>query len=174
MIIEEDAYLEHFGVKGMKWGVIRQKYRKSRAKSARRNASLQKKVNRMNPNLANAAAARQSQRIADRATRWEKGTPTKADKFHRAASAAFAAGLGGVIVASIISSHGQTPSSRIPHSSFGKSTVEQAIRNEHASQLSSLKRMHQEGKMDSDQFKKFSASLAKRYDRKVAEALLNQ
>ncbi len=172
MIIEESAYLEHFGVKGMKWGVIRQRYRKAHARSTQKRASVYKNIASRDPSIHNKSMARTAQQKADRAKRWEAGKPTRLDKAHRAVSAAWVVAIGGVVTAAIISEHGRTPTRDLPRPSrVTKSSVEQMIRNEHATQLSSLTRMHKEGKMDADQFKKFSESLAKRYDRKIAEAL---
>ncbi len=64
----------------------------------------------------------------------------------------------------------KTKNIRPPSSSKAKSVAD-LINDRRNVEVSSLTRMHKEGKMDADQFKNFSTILNARYDRKVAEAL---
>jgi hypothetical protein len=161
-------FLEHYGKKGMQWGV-RQKFRNQRAKSTQKQATLKKGIAQRKPTPLNKAAANKAQKTADRAKRWEKGKPTKTDKRHRAVSASVLGVVGAYVALSIVASFGNRPVSSLPKTPSPK--VGDIIRQEHATQLSSLTRMHKEGKMDAAQFKKFSETLGKRYDRKLAEVL---
>lgn len=166
-----DDYLSHYGKKGMKWGV-RQKFRDQRAKSTQKKATLKKGVAQRNPTTMNKAEARNAQATADSAKRWAKGTPTKTDKRNRrdkAVTAGVLLAAGVYLTAGLVSAYGNRTVSSLPKTPSPK--VGDFIRQEHATQLSSLTRMHKEGKMDAAQFKKFSETLGKRYDRKLAEAL---
>jgi len=169
MIIDESTYLEHYGQKGMKWGVRKQKHLVNRAKRAQKAANFNKRMAKVNPNAINDQAAKRSQVKADRFKRRAQGKETGADKAIRAVHGAVYVSAGALVVASIMSSHGKTPVNRIPKKPV--SGVEATIRQAHAVKLSSLTRMHAEGKMDAAQFKNFSEALAARYDRKVVDAL---
>ena len=125
-----EEFLEHFGVKGMRWGI--------------RNES--KKVV-LSPK--------------DRAKKRDRNIK----RVHKVATTVAA----GLYIAALLSSSGNQKASTIkPPRSKSVSDLINARRNV---EISSLTRMHKEGKMDADQFKNFSTILNARYDRKVAEAL---
>ncbi|MBA2727659.1 MAG: hypothetical protein H0U49_05750 [Parachlamydiaceae bacterium] len=56
MIIEEDIYLEHFGVKGMQWGVRNTSGSKSKSKPKLTAAELRARKKRINSNVNKALA----------------------------------------------------------------------------------------------------------------------
>ncbi len=75
-----------------------------------------------------------------------------------------------MFVASILSSsEGQQRASTVKPSRA--KSVTDIINDRRNVEVSSLTRMHKEGKMDADQFKNFSTILNARYDRKIAEAI---
>ncbi len=141
MIIDEDIYLEHWGVKGMKWGI-------------RNNQSSNKKVSK---------TGSKSKKLTPMQIREKRIKTLNKVVFGITAT---------LYVASILSSLGNHKTSTIkPPKAPKAKSVADFINDRRNVEVSSLKRMHAEGKMDADQFKNFSTILNARYDRKVADAL---
>lgn len=146
-----DDVLEHFGVKGMRWGV-----------QTKRSFSSGK--------------SRQKRTAAQRKSRQERINKVVSGTILTAVAASYAV--------SIITTLGMTKTHDIPSwgsSDFGGSSSGSSyqsrtrsptdiINQERDTQMSSLRRMHTEGKMDDAQLQNFQTKLNARYDRRVAEA----
>lgn len=134
MIIEESIYLEHFGIKGMRWGVKNKKTSVSKPK---------KKLTKEQRQMRNISRALIGIKLV----------------------------AGAMFLAAALS---DKRANTIPKNrSYKSPSVEQVIRNTQKTQVSSLTRMHKEGKMDAEQYKNFKKILDARFDRKVADALKN-
>lgn len=184
--VEVDAFLEHFGVKGMHWGV-RNKSFVSVQKQRRLNKYGDKKSGKP---LTKAQKTARRERIGERAK-----------------LISMTALIGGYIALNILAARGQTKvsdtrfKSAFDEETFrdsarnawrarggfdggtgstgraraaasaarGERAVRDIINSERANQSASLLRMHQEGKMDAQQYKNFLKKLNIRYDRKLAD-----
>jgi hypothetical protein len=148
-----DAFLEHHGVKGMKWGVRRSIniQRQRRAKKygdkskkpltlAQKRARHERNIGRASVGLRIAAGTLVAATLLARA----KAGPNIPNDFR----------LGG--------DGGKTFAK-------GAKTAKDIINAERDSQLSSLIRTHKEGHIDKDQLTNFMKILNARYDRKLAD-----
>ncbi len=173
---EVEEFLEHFGVKGMRWGV--------QNRSLRKEAGRQEHINRLKK-ISDGTATREERA----AVRKKTGTTTKPranrelqnpketkmlinnkrnQKVRDVATGLVVAAW----VASLFISNAKLKTSNIrPPSSTKAKSVANLINDRRNVEVSSLTRMHKEGKMDDDQLKNFSKILNARYDRKIAEAL---
>lgn len=187
-MIDEDVedFLAHYGIKGMHWGI-----RNSRptSVSAETIAKREKKAKNFDKRAARAQRSLDildtktprsplhAQQMADtrqtllnRKARAEKDAARKrAGKLTSTQRKDLAIGgaVLGLFVAAMIADN--KPMRDIPKKRSG--SVEDLIRQTQDEQMYSLRRMHQEGKMDKAQFEAFSKKLNERYDRKVADAL---
>ncbi len=151
MIIDEDIYLEHFGVKGMRWGVSNERSTDNSDKP---------------PLTAKEKAKEKKERSEKR-----KKTVGKV------AYGVFVA----VYLASFLSEFGDTRTSTIPPRGSSRpprpprapraKSVSDIINARRDTEVSSLRRMHREGHMDDDQLVNFKRILNARYDRRIADAL---
>lgn len=92
MIIEEEYYLEHFGVKGMKWGVRRQRRVERLARAGQKNSPYATRT-RASQNLGpvdlirgrgvRGGAARKAVRVQGQLDRYNRGKATTMDKIKR-------------------------------------------------------------------------------------------
>ena len=133
MIINEDVYLEHYGVKGQKWGVRNNKSKTplTAAQRRKRNTRIVKAVN------------------------YALVAVWVASFFSSTSSSTSNSGGGSYKQATKM-----PPQKAKSASDF--------INDRRNVEVASLKRMHKEGKMDSQQAEKFLKILNDRYDRKVA------
>jgi hypothetical protein len=69
VIIDEEAYLEHYGVKGMQWGVRRENRRASRERNRKRNMTARTKAK----NAGRANAKTHAQRVDEARRRIDSG-----------------------------------------------------------------------------------------------------
>lgn len=165
MIIDEDIYIEHFGVKGMRWGVrnerstARQRY-KQRNRERRETHKLNKYGDDRFPLTAKQRRARQERTVK---------------RVRNGALLAFAAiqVAGAVSVGREFSrqrASSRSSGSRASTAAKGAKSVADIINAERDHQISSLRRTHTEGHIDSEQLENFLKILNKRYDRKLFEA----
>lgn len=139
MIVDEDIYLEHYGKKGMQWGV-RNKSNKPKPTAKEKRAKSKKRKETVN----------------------------------KVASGVITAVMVAGYVSSILAATGGTKTSNIrPPKPARAKSVTDLINDRRKTEVSSLLRMHREGKMDSEQLSNFSRILNARYDRKVADAIKN-
>lgn len=148
MIIDEEVYLEHFGVKGMKWGVRNF-----------RNTQKKRKLNKYGDKKAKPLTKSQKESRKDR-------TITRAIIGTRMA-------VGAAFVAAMYASRDKgklPPGFRLRDDGPGARTATQIINAERNTQISSLKRTFREGHIDKTQLQNFKEVLNKRYDRRIREA----
>lgn len=143
MIIEEELYLEHYGKKGMQWGV-------RTAKTAGRGVKTGAQ-----------ATGRGTKRAAKATGKFIKDDPK------RAAFIGFGLVYAGVLIA------GALGQKSVDSPGFGTKTqsVSDLINQERDHKVSSIIRTHKEGHIDKDQMNKFLNTLNKRYDQKLHDAL---
>ena len=179
MIVDEEVYLGHHGVKGMHWGV---RNFINTQKKRRLNKYGDKSVKPLTKAQKQARSDRRIQRariagvsvllgtyvtlniLAANANRKASETRFKdafdEERFKDAFRNARRGGFGG---------GGSTGRARAAASAArGERAVKDIINSERASQAASLLRMHQEGKMDAQQHAAFLKKLNLRYDRKIA------
>lgn len=159
-----EEFLEHHGVKGMKWGV-RKKYLNFRANDAQRVANRAKAASELQPNVFTARGARKTQDTADRLQRRVDGKETKQDRNVRYAKNAVA---GALIAGLLITAVGAEKTSSLPKKP--SNSVVDVLKRTQSEQMSSLTRTFKEGHMNEAQYKQFAKSLNDRYARKIAEA----
>lgn len=149
MIIEEKVYLEHFGKKGMHWG-IRNKKPKPTLTAAQRQKRRERRVNTGVTVLKVAiiaawVAAFLGTKGKTKATSYKSYTNSNSYK-------------------QSYKQHARTSSSKVK-------SAKDLINDRRNVEVASLKRMHTEGKMDAAQQENFLKILNARYDRKVAAAI---
>lgn len=155
MIVDEEVYLGHHGVKGQKWGVRRQ-----RLKEARKRQNIKTYGDKTKPHTK-----------AQREARQERNTRRVRTGARVAIGAAY-------VAASIARKQAfkeneerlRAGGSSTHTTARGAKTVKDILNSERDVKVSSLKRMHAEGKMDDNQAKNFLKILNDRYDRKIADA----
>lgn len=174
---EVDEFLEHYGVKGMQWGVrtggklgrAHQKHLNNKASRLQKSAADQEALIDHYPNDPGVRyMAKKARSRADRATRRAEGNETGKDKAIRYASNATKVAMGAAFISLAIKAHSETKVSAARPKHVDEAA--DLLHREYEKQLYSLRRMHQEGKMDADQFKRFSETLGNRYARKIADA----
>ncbi len=139
MIVDEEIYLEHYGKKGMQWGV-RNKSNKTPLTAKEKKQKRQKRI--------------------------DKGAQIVGTALYAAVVLSY--------VSHILNISGGTRTSNIrPPKPERAKSVTDLINDRRSTEVSSLLRMHREGKMDSEQYSNFSRILNARYDRKVADAIRN-
>lgn len=155
-----DDVLEHFGVKGMHWGVRKKRPKPTAAQRRAKTAQRQKVAGRV---LLGIAAAAYAVSILDAVGNTRvSDIPPHSDPFassfrnnrdySRARSNYDRATSGG-------SGRPRSPRS-----------AADLINQERDTQISSLRRTHREGHLDAEQLRIFEEKLNRRYDRRVAEA----
>jgi hypothetical protein len=99
MIIDEDVYLEHFGTKGMKWGVRRERRLQALQRAGTKGGPLASKVRVITPRFGNlgpidflrgrgitGGSARKAKRLSGQLTRFKTGHATVPDLVKRYSS----------------------------------------------------------------------------------------
>lgn len=146
MIIDEEIYLEHFGVKGMRWGVRKQR-RLRKYGDRSKGLTKQQKQNRRQRNFNRASAGLRvavgAIVVASMFSAADTGPPrTNSSSYTRTAKA-------------------------------GVKSSKDIINESRNVKIAALRKTFKEGHIDKDQLSKFESAINKRYDRKVAEALKN-
>jgi len=157
---EVEDFLEHVGVKGMKWGT--------------RKSSSDKNNNQGSKSSTKPPLTAKQKKEKDR---------KKQEIFNKVLSAGVATVYAAMFISSIlVSAENQKfkdQNARNQNSRNQKTNITRPPKPKSAAdiindrrnvEVSSLKRMHREGKMDADQLKNFSTILNARYDRKVDAA----
>jgi hypothetical protein len=147
MLIEEDRYLEHYGVMGMKWGIRNDQRSQGSNKVASKSTSKSKPKKRK---LTSKQKAARNIKITN--------------------AAIYGIGAAMMVGAILTSSAGQQRASTV-RPPRAKSAVD-LINARRNTEVSSLIRMRREGHMDDDQLKNFKSILNARYDRRVMESKL--
>lgn len=189
MIIDEEVYLEHFGVKGMKWGVYNKRRiqkrtvrRENRAKPYdKQAASIQGKIEKLNlktPKTDRGRAGQAERRknlvrnkeLATKNARLKrKGKLTSKEKETIAKVGIFVAFL---LANSKASSGGETgPGPNRNNYSRPSASVSDLINKERNVKTDAINRTFSEGFIDETQRKQFVDAMNKRYDRKLVDAL---
>lgn len=193
-----DEFLEHHGIKGMRWGV-------RRAEKARANSDRMQEIARQRPVPVNVVAARRIKKKADRLELHQKrkvkkygdktkGRLTMAQKQARAERNIRRVRVGAVVATTVLYAAAQHAAMKNEasirdwqkqHNSWKQQqsgwrqqaaapkvvkTVKDIINEERDVKVSSLIRTHKEGHIDKDQLANFLKVLNKRYDRKIFEA----
>lgn len=149
MSSEVEDFLAHYGVKGMRWGV-------RKTPSARQQAKRKKYggIRKKNQNAAQRAA--RSRRFNDRV-------------MYATTAAAAAMFVGGLLMADR-SGSGPSPKAYAKPSK----SVTDLINQERKIKISAIDKTFREGFIDKGQRTQFANAMNKRYDRKIAEALLKK
>lgn len=159
MVLDEDVYLEHFGVKGMKWGVRREGMLERHRE--RRTIHKRRKLNKYgDPKISRPTM---KQRNARRSRNFSRA--------HTALGVAVAV----VYIGGMLKLRGDKSlfDSINLQSDTVKKSAKDLINAERSTQLSSLIRTHREGHITKEQLVNFKAILNRRYDRRIVEALMN-
>lgn len=159
--LKVEDFLVHHGVKGQRWGVRHpesfDRTHRVAAGTETRKLLLNRAKSLDGGNNQNKIALTKQERIVRNRRR------VAITKFSVRVIAT------SLFVAAILASSHSTP---VNHIKINKpQSVKDIINAERNVKVSSLKRMHKEGKMDSDQAKNFLKILNDRYDRKLVDAM---
>lgn len=168
---EVEDFLAHHGVKGQRWGV---RHPESFDRIHRVAAGTE--TRKLNINKAKNLDGGNKDSISKEIRNKQNKIPlTKQERIdrntRRVAIAKFSVRVVAttLFVAAILASNHSTP---VNHIKVNKpQSVADIINAERNVKVSSLKRMHKEGKMDKDQAKNFLKILNDRYDRKIVDAM---
>lgn len=168
---EVEDFLTHHGVKGQRWGV-----RHPESFNRVHRVSAGTETRKLNINRAKSFGGGNKDAIGKEIRNKQNKIPlTKQERIQRnnrrVAIAKFSVRVvaTSLFVAAILASNHSTP---VNHIKVNKpQSVADIINAERNVKVSSLKRMHKEGKMDSDQAKNFLKILNDRYDKKIVDAM---
>lgn len=160
---EVEEFLSHYGVKGMRWGVVKKNLRTHRAREAQRVADRAREVADIRPNAINNRGAQKTQARADLLKRSAEGKQTPQDRAKKIAKGAILAGI-------LVLAFGPVVPKSMAPAKPSKSVVD-ILKKTQGEQMSSLTRTFREGHMNADQYKNFSEKLNARYARQIAEAM---
>lgn len=180
-MISEDDFLEHFGVKGMKWGqrkAVTAEVQAKRDKKAgyytNRSANIQREIDKLDLRTPRSAMAARDIAATRHVLMKAKMRSDKDAEAKRAGKLSSQQKknlvVGGAVIGIFIASKMSQRASSLPKGPPSNSVAD-VIRKTKEEQMYSLTRMHKEGKMDAAQYKAFAAKLNERYDKKIAEAL---
>lgn len=180
---ELDAFLEHHGVKGMHWGIRNEKdkqlHREKKAKIFEAKAEKHQRsidaLKKAKPNPFHTQESIDAQiaafsELKQRQLKSAKATRQGKFRFTDTQKQVISVGIGTAFIAAYLASaaRGGQSARNIGSNTKTPRSAKDFINQERATQMYSLNRMHQEGKMDAEQFAKFSKILNDRFDRKVA------
>lgn len=160
---EVEEFLSHFGVKGMKWGAVKQNVRTHRAREAQRVADRAKLASELRPNGINLRGVQKTQDRADLLKRAAEGKQTPKDRAKKITKGAILAGVLFVAFGPVIKVNTlpKTP----------PNAVVDVIKRTQTEQMSSLTRTFREGHMTKEQYDNFSSKLNARYARQIKDAM---